>query len=523
MALLSSVCRSQSPGTPLSPVLLRRPALSQTQIVFEYANHLWLVGRAGGTAVRLTNGNGVETDPVFSPDGSTIAFTGDYDGNKDVFTVPTTGGTPRRLTYHPKSDEVLGWSHRGQILFRSDRAAANWYMQVYTLSPAGGQPTLLPFPYAYSGSLSDDGKYFAYCPHGPAFGFFHDHFFSWGNYRGGLASTIWIARTDDLSRVQIPHELESDMNPVWFGNEVYFLSARHGKISLFSYNPVTKRVVERVHSSDGDIDSLSAGADAVVYSRLGKIYLYDPKAPGERQVQISVSGDMPEVQSRIVDVHDQIQNMAISPSGERAVFEARGDIFTVPSREGVTRDITRTPGVMERYPAWSPDGKSICYFSDATGLYDLYIADQTGVGTPKHIPLDREATYYFDPVWSPDSHKIAFRDNHLRLWIADTTTGQAIRIGGTNTFRELQRDYAWSSDSRWLAYTRVESNHLNRLYLYSLESTKSAPVSDPLIDARHPSFDSEGKYLFYMVSTNYGGIAAGTDMTSDLLSVNRGI
>ena len=300
--LLSAFCR---PGAAASekPHILQRPALSARQIVFGYAGDLWTVDRAGGSASRLTTGVGVETAPAFSPDGSTIAFTGEYDGNTDVFTVPAAGGIPHRVTYHPSTDVAVGWTPDGRsILFRSDRQAASRYTQVFKVAAEGGMATPLPLPMAYQGQFSPDGKYFAYSPLPTAFGFNYSNFVSWGNYRGGRASTVWIINMQDLTRVEVPHEEASDFNPVWLDNRVYFLSDRKGPVSLFSYDPASKSVTECVHSSGEDIHSLNAGPGGLVYDQLGEIYLYDVASGKSHQVNIHLSGDLPEVRPRIAEV-----------------------------------------------------------------------------------------------------------------------------------------------------------------------------------------------------------------------------
>ena len=348
------------------PHLLQRPALSQTQIVFNYAGDLWSVDRKGGHAIRLTVGVGIETSPVFSPDGNTIAFTGEYDGNTDVFTIPAAGGVPHRVTYHPSADVAVGWSPDGkQIVFRSDRQANSRYTQLYEVSATGGFAKPLPLPMAYEGKLSTDGERIAYSPLGPSFTFDYNRYVAWGNYRGGRASTIWITGLKDLDSVEIPHETASDLDPVWVGKMVYFLSDRSGPMTIYKYDPATKSVSECLkNAGKPDIHSLAAGPGGLVYDQLGEIYLYDPASGQSHMVPIDVSADLPEVRARIENVSTQIDHIGISPTGLRAVFEAHGEILTVPAKKGPTRDITNTPGVMERSPAWSPDGQSIAYFSD---------------------------------------------------------------------------------------------------------------------------------------------------------------
>ncbi len=507
------------------PHLLQRPALSQTQIVFNYAGDLWSVDRKGGHATRLTVGVGVETSPVFSPDGNTIAFTGEYDGNTDVFTIPAGGGVPHRVTYHPSVDAAVGWSPDGkQIVFRSDRQANSRYTQLYEVPMTGGFAKALPLPMAYEGQISSDGGSIAYSPLGPSFSFDYNRYVAWGNYHGGRASTIWITGLNDLNSVEIPHETGSDLDPVWEGKMVYFLSDRNGPMTLYKYDPATKAVTECLkNAGKPEIHSLSGGPGGLVYDQLGEIYLYDTASGQSHMVSIDVTGDLPEVRARIENVSTQIDHAGISPTGLRAVFEAHGEILTVPAKKGPTRDITNTPGVMERSPAWSPDGQSIAYFSDESGPYAVHVSNQTGSGEVKKFPLSKGPAYYFDPVWSPDSKLLAFRDNHLRLWMLDTGSGKLTHVGEDDFFQTDKRDIAWSPDSKWLAYSQIVANHLHALFLYSVETGKSTPFTANSADSRFPTFDRNGKYLYFTASTSEGGTSAGLDMTSDLLSPSRNV
>ncbi|MGD0444578.1 MAG: PDZ domain-containing protein [Edaphobacter sp.] len=523
LAGITTVCMAATSGEKYH--LLQRPALSQTQIVFNYAGDLWSVDRKGGHATRLTVGVGVETSPVFSPDGNTIAFTGEYDGNTDVFTIPATGGVPHRVTYHPAADTAVGWSPDGkEILFRSDRQANSRYTQLYEVPAAGGFAKVLPLPMAYEGEISSDGANIAYSPLGPSFSFDYNRYVAWGNYRGGRASTLWITGLKDLSSTQIPHETGSDLDPVWVGKMVYFLSDRSGPMTLYKYDPATKAVTECVkNAGKPDIHSLSGGPGGLVYDQLGEIYMYDLATGQSRLVPIDVTGDLPEVRARIENVSTQIEHAGISPTGLRAVFEAHGEILTVPVKKGPTRDITNTPGVMERSPAWSPDGQSIAYFSDESGLYAMHVASQTGAGTVKKFPLAKDAAYYFDPAWSPDSKLLSFRDNHLRLWMLDTTNGKLTHVGEDDYYQTDKRDIAWSPDSKWLAYSQIVRNHLHSLFLYSVETGKATQFTQDSADSRLPTFDRGGKYVYFAASTNSGGASAGLDMTSDLLSPSRNV
>jgi tricorn protease len=514
------------------PHIFQRPALSHDLIAFGYAGDLWTVPREGGRATRLTTGVGIETSPVFSPDGNTIAFSGEYDGNTDVFTIPSTGGVPFRVTYHPAADVAVGWTPDGkQILFRSNRQSASRYTQLFTVSAQGGVATPLPLPMAYQGQYSPDGAHIAYSPLSPAFGFGYTGFISWGNYHGGLASTIWITSLPGLDSVEIPHEQASDFNPVYSGGQIYFLSGRKGPISIFHCDPATKTVTEALPNDGPDIRSLAGNGNTLVYDQLGEIHLYDTSTGKSHLVPIEIDADLQEVRPRIESVADQIEHTSISPTGLRVAVEAHGEILTAAAKHGPTRDITNTPGVMERWPAWSPDGQSIAYFSDESGLYALHVASQTGDsefgGAPvKKFPLASEPAYYFDPLWSPDSKRIAFHDNRLNIYMLDTTTGKLVTVGDKNVyggFSNQNFDLAWSPDSKWIAYPRSLSNHLHALFLYSVDTGQSTQVTNEVADAGNPAFDREGKYFYFTASTNAGATSDGLDMTSDLYQVKSHI
>ncbi len=518
LALALSCC-ANVPGQQYH--ILQRPALTATTIVFNYAGDLWTVDRKGGRALRLTTGVGIETSPVVSPDGQTIAFSGEYDGNTDVFTIPIRGGIPHRVTYHPAADVPVAWTPDSkQIIFRTNRTSHSRYTELYEVSPTGGNATRLPLPMAYQGSLTPDGKSIAYAPIAPAFGFNYTSYVSWGNYHGGEAGTINITDLASLSTVTIPHEKTSDFSPAWLNGKLYFLSARKGPIGLYTYDPGSKAIAEVVHNNGPDLHSLSAGPNGLVYDQLGEIYLMEPGGKPHK-VDIDVTADLPEVRERIESVASEISGAGISPTGVRAVFEAHGEIFTVPARRGPTRDLTNTSGVMERHPTWAPDGQSIAYFSDESGLYQLHVASQTGEGTVKKFAISSDPAYYFNPVWSPDSKKVAFYDNRLRLWFLDVTTGKATEVGATNHFSGIQREYAWSPDSRWLAFTHEEDNHLRVLYLDEVATGKISAVTDKMADAGSPAFDRNGKFLYFTVSTNEGGVSFGLDMSTDLLRSTR--
>ncbi len=503
--------------------LLQRPALTSSAIVFNYAGDLWTVPREGGRAQRLTVGVGIETSPVVSADGQTVAFSGEYDGNTDVFTIPLTGGIPKRVTYHPSADVPVAFTPEGKIVFRSDRAAQSRYAQLFTVPASGGPATQMPLPLAYQGNLSADGKFIAYSPLAPAFGFNYTSYVSWGNYRGGRAGTVNVTNLATLETITIPHEKASDFSPVWYGNKVYFLSDRKGPVSIFSFDPGSKAITEVMHNPGPDFHSLAAGPGGLVYDQLGEIYLFDPSSAKSHMVPIDVTADLPEVREHIETVSSEIKSASISPTGLRAVFEAHGEILTVPAKKGPTRNLTNTPGVMERDPIWSPDGQSIAYLSDESGLYGLHVASQTGDGAVKKFALAKTPQYYFAPKWSPDSKMVLVRDNASNLWLLDTVIGKLTHVGDNNDFSSDNRDYTFSPDSKWIAYTREQDNHQQTVYLYNIASGSSTQVTDQMAAAASPVFDRNGKYLYFTASTNAAGSAFGLDMTSDLLRSTRNV
>ncbi len=501
------------------PLLLRFPTVSKTQIVFNYAGDLWTVGRDGGDAHRLTSGIGFEGVPHFSPDGSTIAFTGEYDGNRDVYVVPAFGGEPRRLTYHPSEEYVAGWTSDGKkILFNSwGNSFMHFEDQLYTVPVEGGLPTQLPIPIAEDASFSPDGTHIAYVPH-PKWQA------AWKRYHGGQTTPIWILDLKDSSVVKIPRENSNDDHPMWVGDTIYFLSDRNGPVSLFAYDTKTKQVAEALHSDGLDFKGASAGPDAIVIEQFGAIKLYDLQTHQAKNITIHVTGDIDAVRPHFAKVDPKrIQNFNISPTGARAVFEAWGEIFTVPTDKGDIRNLTHSPAVADRDPQWSPDGKSIAYFSDESGEYDLAIRDQTGLGPVRHIRLGSPPSFFYTPAWSPDSKKIAYSDKRLQLWYLDLDNPapklvDADYFGG---FGPTQLNQTWSPDSKWIAYTKQLPSGIHAVFVFSVEQGKAFQVTDGMSDALNPTFDKNGKYLYFTASTDTALTTAGLDMSSDEHRISR--
>ena len=499
--------------TPNAPTLFQKPTVSRTQIAFAYAGDLWTVGREGGEAKRLTNGVGVETDPFFSPDGRTIAFTGEYDGNTDVYIVPATGGVPKRLTFHPDADLVVGWAPDGRrVMFASARNSASRFPRLFTIATDGVFPDELPLPMGERGSLSPDGQMIAYEP-------LAQWQPEWKRYHGGQADYLWIAKLSDSTIERIPRTGSNDRYPMWIGDKIYFVSDRdpqaNGLYTIYVYDTKSKQVKQVIKPSGFDIKSASADAatGTIAYDQFGSIHLLDTKSGKTVKVNITVNADQLALRPHFEKVGTRISNARISPTGARAVFEARGEIVSVPAEKGDPRNLTNTPGVMERDPSWSPDGKWIAYLSEESGEYALHIKDQKGTGETKKIALDK--SFYQGPTWSPDSKKIALTDKRTNLWYVEIDKGTPVKVD-KNPDGLLQdvMEPAWSPDSKWIAYTKQLDNHLRAVFVYSLDTAKFHQLTDGLSDARYPAFDKSGKHLYFTASTNLGPAFSFAEMST---------
>jgi tricorn protease len=416
---------------------------------------------------------------------------------------------PKRLTYHPGPDVAVGWTRDGKsVLVRSSRNSYSRFARLFTMPVDGVFPSEVPLPQADVGAYSPDGAYMAYTPLAPAFQ-------SWKRYRGGRTSALWIAKLADSSIERIPRANSNDFTPMWIGDKVYFLSDRNGAFTLFSYDTKLKKVAQALPNTSLDIKSASAGPDAIVYEQFGSIYLFDLKSQKSKKVEITLTADLPEVRPRIQRVSNSIDSAAISPAGARAVFAARGEIFTVPAEKGDVRNLTNTPGAAERDPSWSPDGKWIAYFSDATGEYALNIAQHNGQGDVRTFKLSTPQTFYYNPVWSPDSKKIAFTDKGLSVSYLELDSGQVVKVD-TDRYDGPRRirHVAWAPDSKWLAYTKQLRNTLRAVLVYSLDQKEKYQVTDGMSDATVPVFDRDGKYMYFLASTDTGLNVGWRDMSA---------
>ena len=503
------------------PMLYQSPTMNETHVVFAFAGDLWRVPRAGGNAVRLTSGTGNESSPMFSPDGKWIAFSGQYDGNTDVFVIPANGGEPRRLTYHPGNDGVIGWSPDSRsILFLSGRSSDLFLPMMYTIPLSGeGLPARLPFPMAGGrASFSPDGLRLAYMPLAPAFT-------QWKMYRGGRTTKIWMASLSDSAVTEIPKNNSNDFIPMWVGDKIYFLSDRNNRnVTLYSYDTNSKQVKQEVTNRGRDLKSASAGPGGIVYEQFGSISIFDANSGKANRLNIRVTGDFPEVRSRFVRVARSVSNVAISPNGARAVFEARGEILTVPAKKGDPRNLTNTSGVAERDPAWSPDGKWIAYFSDESGEYALHLRQQSVAGKVQKISLGNPSSYFYTPQFSPDSKKILFTDKRLNIWYLDIASKKLAKVD-TNRFENPfpVMNPSWSPDSKWITYTTQLKNRLGAVKVFSLDTNKSTQITDGLSDARFAAFDKSGKYIYFTASTDTGPTTGWLDMSSFPFQTTRSV
>lgn len=506
--------------------LLRHPTVSRDSVAFEYAGDLWLAARSGGQARRLTSTPGAETEPYFSPDGSKIAYTSTEAGNTDVYLMPTTGGETKRLTYHPGEDRVRGWTADGsRVMFASlrDSVPQESYDQLWTVSVEGGLPERMAMPRAFSGSFSADGRHIAYEEISTVFfpGWYEHSF--WRRYRGGRTHPIRLMNLADYSVENVPWTNSNDTTPMWVGNTVYFLSDRNPTVNLYSYNLGTKQLKQLTHHTDFDIMTASAGPDAIVYEQAGYIHLYDLKSGQDRQLAIDVKGDLPWAEPHFTKVNSLIRGSSLSPTGVRAAFEARGDIFTVPTEKGDYRDITQTPAAHDRTPVWSPDGAQLAWVSDASGEDALLIGDPQGVSKPRTITLPSKA-FFSGPAWSPDGAQILLEDNHRNLWTIEVASGKATKLD-TDHYPDPAREFGavWAPDSKWVAYSKSLPTHLRAIFVYSVADGKAHQVTDGLADSISAAFDQSGKYLYFLSSTDYGPRTGWLEMSSTDRPVRRAI
>src|SRR5262245_12964001 len=493
--------------------MLRQPSVSKDQIAFVYAGDIWLVPKKGGAAVRLTSSPGEESFPRFSPDGTKVAYSASYDGNVDVYVAPAIGGEPKRLTYHPMADRVIGWTPDGKrVLFASGRESGRQrYNQFFTVSLDGGLPEKLPVPYGEFGTFSPDARQFVYMP-------MSQDFRNWKRYRGGWAPDLMLFDLKTFATKNITNNPANDAQPMWHDNTIYFLSDRgaNERNNLWAYD-LTKNAVRQVTQfTDFDITFPSIGPDSLVFQAGGRLYLLDLATEKSAEVLVHVVTDQTTLRPRTAKVESLINWASVSPTGKRAVFEARGDVFTVPAEYGAVVNVTRSSGVSERYPRWSPDGKTVAYWSDRSGEYELTLRPADGSGPEKSVTTLGPG-FRYPPEWSPDSKKLAFIDQAMRIRIYDTATNRATEIDqspdwishpGLESFR-----MQWSPDSRWLTYARPTKAGNSAIFLYDTRAAKLHQATTGYLNDTQPTFEPDGKYLIYASDREFDPVYGSFDNT----------
>ncbi len=496
-----------SPPRPLDARMMRQPAVSGTQIAFVYAGDIWLVAKTGGTAMRVSSPKGEESFPRFSPDGTLLAFTGDYDGNEDMYVMPVAGGLPLRITHHGSPDRVLGWYPSGSnILYATSMTSTkNRFNQLYKVSSEGGLPEKLPIPYGEFGAISPDGKTLAYVP-------ISVDFRTWKRYRGGMNPDIWLFNLETFAATNLTTSPDAESVPMWHGDTLYFLSDRdeNKRANLWACDFKGNKFRQVTFFKEFDVHFPSIGPDDIIFEAAGRLYLLDLKTEKAHQVDIRVITDRATLKPRRENVSNYIQNATVSPTGKRALFEARGEIFSAPAEHGVVRNLTRKSGVAERYPAWSPDGKWIAYFSDQTGEYELTVRgseNNTNTADTAERTLTKfGAGFRYQPQWSPDSKWIVFIDQAMRINLFDfaTKTNHVIGHQLWQYHDELSRfRFGWSPDSRWLAWAQDLENRNSALAIYDCKSNAFHQVTSGFYNDEMPVFDPDGKYLYFRTGRTF--------------------
>lgn len=492
--------------------MFRYPDVSETQITFVYAGDIWIAPKEGGSAQRLSSPRGEETFPRFSPDGSLVAFSGNYDGNTDIYSMPVGGGLPRRLTFHGAPDRMLGWYPDGKsILFATTRTSEkDRFNQLYKISANGGLPEKLPLPYGEFGAISPDGKTLAYIP-------ISVDFRTWKRYRGGMNPDIWLFNLETHEAKNLTASDSANSQPMWHGATLYFLSDRdkNKRANLWAYDTKKPGFRQVTFFEEFDVHFPSVGPDEIIFENGGRLHLLDLASEKTHEVIVKVATDLATLKPRLEDVSRLVHEPDISPSGKRAVFAARGEVFTVPAEHGVVRNLTRSSGAAERFPTWSPDGQSIAYFSDRTGEYELTIRAPDDSGEEK-VMTKLGPGFRYRPFWSPDSKKIVFIDQTMRVQLHDIVKKTTREVdkqlwqyhGGLSNFK-----FSWSKDSRWIAFTHDMENQNTAIALCDTREKKLHIVTSGYYNDGEPVFDPDGKYLYFRSGRNFSPIYSDLDST----------
>lgn len=490
-------------------LLVRQPTLSKTHIAFTYGGDLWIANRDGSQPRRLTVAPGTESGPLFSPDGQTIAFTGTYDGNADIYTISINGGEPKRVTWHPSADVVRSWSPDGKHLLFTSTANSTTprYPKLFTVSLNGELPHELPIIMSGNwASYSPDGQTIAYTT-------ITDAFNTWKRYRGGMTTPIRLVNTKTMDSELIPHVNASDVQPVWIGSKVYFLSDRNRIMNVFEFDRSTKQVKQITQYTDYDVKTLTGNGSELVFEYAGRLYTLEPSSGKATPVPISISPEILALRPTWKNVSNMIRNASLSPSGVRVAIEARGDIYTVPAKKGDWRNLTHSDGTHDRDPIWSPKGDKIAYVSDASGEYQLHLVDQKGEKEPEVISLG-EPSFYRLTEFSPDGKKILYQDKKLNLWYLDLSAKKPVKVATDTYGPSTNLEGHFSPDGKWIVYSEKQVNYLNTVFLHEIATGKATAITDGKSDAGNAVFSRDGKYVFFTASTNTGTTVSGLDMSA---------
>ncbi len=501
--------------------LMRYPAVSATQIAFTYANDIWLVPKTGGMAQRLSTPKGEESFPRFSPDGRELAFSANYDGNQDVYVLPVAGGVPTRVTHHPMADRLVDWHPNGKsLLFASGmESGKDRFNKLFLVPKEGGLPVALPLPYAEFGALSPDGKLLAYQP-------VSTDFRTWKRYRGGMASEIWLYDLEQKTASRLPSLGGSnDSLPMWHGGKLYFLSDRDEvkRSNIWSYDPATKAFQQLTFFKEYDVHFPAIGPSDIVLEAGGRLHRLELPSEKLQEVKVEVITDRATLKPREENASKLLKHPDLSPQAKRAVFEARGEIFSVPAEKGYVVNLTRSPGVAERFPALSPDGKQVAYFSDRSGEYELHVRPADGSGEERQVThLGPGFRYHIS--WSPDAKRVLFVDQAMRINLCDLDTGKVQTVDkGLGLYENALEAFRanWSADSRWVTYARDNANQNSVVVLYDTKTSQRHEVTSPFYSAGDPVFDSEGNHLFLTTGQQFNPTYSDLDNTWVYASTTR--
>ncbi|MFH1999084.1 MAG: DPP IV N-terminal domain-containing protein, partial [Planctomycetota bacterium] len=499
--------------------LMRFADVSDDLIVFTYEDDLWTVPVEGGTAQRITRSSGEETFAKFSPDGTMLAFTAGYDGGNDVYIMDCKGGEPVRLTYHPAPDWVLEWFPDNEhILFRTRREFPYHGEMLYKVSIHGGTPEKLPVDRAGLASLSPDGKSVAYNRNSRELR-------NWKRHKGGTAQDVWVGSFALGDFKPITTFDGTDNFPMWCGDAIYFTSDRsEGTMNLFKYDLGTTEITQLTNYDDYDVKYPSKGNGYIVYQYAESLYLFELATGESSMVEVEIPTDARTLRPSFINASDYAGRFGLSPSGKRAIMDIRGEIMSIPVKEGVTYNLTQTSGIREKDPAWSPDGKNIVFLSDRTGEEELYLVCPSGTGEAKQLTHEGYG-FRERPKWSPDSKQILFHDKFMRLNMADAESGE-IKVIAQGEYDDGWynwgiQDYSWSPDSRWVAYAMLEQSLYQSIFLYSLDTGETHRVTSPMTQDWSPAFSEDGYYLYFLSNRDFNPIMGFVDQNHIFLDLTR--